>query len=392
VKKASLAAMPLLILALLAAGVFLLTRPQEGPVVRAELDVSRALGGSDDSGFVRVVQPREFVFPQDHGPHPEYAVEWWYYTGNLVSESGRHFGYQLTLFRVGLAPDAPERSSAWAASQLYMGHFALTDVSNRRFHYFERFSRQALGLAGASLSGDFGFRVWLEDWQVEGEGLEQPTVRLRAAQEGIGIDLTLVSAKPVALQGDRGLSQKSADPGNASYYYSITRMPTTGAVEIEGQSFTAAGNSWMDREWSTSVLGEDQVGWDWFALQLSDGRDLMYYQLRREDGNVDPLSSGIVVAADGAAIPLASDDVNIQVLDLWDSPRGGSYPSRWRLQVPSHSIDVVVTPYLADQELDLTVRYWEGAVRLEGDSAGRAVTGSGYVELTGYAAGSGGRP
>jgi predicted secreted hydrolase len=384
--------MPLLILALLAAGVFLLTRPQEGPVVRAELDVSRALGGSDDSGFVRVVQPREFVFPQDHGPHPEYAVEWWYYTGNLVSESGRHFGYQLTLFRVGLAPDAPERSSAWAASQLYMGHFALTDVSNRRFHYFERFSRQALGLAGASLSGDFGFRVWLEDWQVEGEGLEQPTVRLRAAQEGIGIDLTLVSAKPVALQGDRGLSQKSADPGNASYYYSITRMPTTGAVEIEGQSFTAAGNSWMDREWSTSVLGEDQVGWDWFALQLSDGRDLMYYQLRREDGNVDPLSSGIVVAADGAAIPLASDDVNIQVLDLWDSPRGGSYPSRWRLQVPSHSIDVVVTPYLADQELDLTVRYWEGAVRLEGDSAGRAVTGSGYVELTGYAAGSGGRP
>jgi predicted secreted hydrolase len=392
VKKASLAAMPLLILALLAAGVFLLTRPQEGPVVRAELDVSRALGGSDDSGFVRVVQPREFVFPQDHGPHPEYAVEWWYYTGNLVSESGRHFGYQLTLFRVGLAPDAPERSSAWAASQLYMGHFALTDVSNRRFHYFERFSRQALGLAGASLSGDFGFRVWLEDWQVEGEGLEQPTVRLRAAQEGIGIDLTLVSAKPVALQGDRGLSQKSAEPGNASYYYSITRMPTTGAVEIEGHSSTVAGNSWMDREWSTSVLGEDQVGWDWFALQLSDGRDLMYYQLRREDGNVDPLSSGIVVAADGAAIPLASDDVNIQVLDHWDSPRGGSYPSRWRLQVPSHSIDVVVTPYLADQELDLTVRYWEGAVRLEGDSAGQAVTGSGYVELTGYAAGSGRRP
>jgi predicted secreted hydrolase len=384
-KRVVLTALPVLLLALVGAGVYQVTRPPDGPAVQAGLEVSQALGGPDNAGFARAMHPREMVFPQDHGPHPEYGVEWWYYTGNVASESGRRFGYQLTLFRVGLASEAPARSSSWAASQLYMGHFALTDVANQRIHYFERFSRAALGLAGANLVDDQGFQVWLEDWRVDGEGAEQPKVRLQASQDGTGVDLTLVSAKPLVLQGDRGLSQKSAEPGNASYYYSITRMDTSGAVHVGGQTYPVVGQSWMDREWSTSALGEDQAGWDWFSLQLSDGRDLMYYQLRLEDGGVDPSSSGIVVAANGEARTLSAQEVDLEVLDRWESPRGSSYPARWRLQVPSHSIEVVVTPLVADQELDLTVRYWEGAVQLEGVSAGAPVSGSGYVELTGYA-------
>jgi predicted secreted hydrolase len=168
-------------------------------------------------------------------------------------------------------------------------------------------------------------------------------------------------------------------------------MPTTGTLSIGRQSFNVAGNSWMDREWSTSALPEDQVGWDWFALQLSDGRDLMFYQLRLRDGGIDPFSSGTVIGADGSRLSLASDDVQIQVLDRWESPLGDSYPSKWRVRIPDAALDLVITPYIENQELDLSVRYWEGAVRISGTSSGQPIGGSGYVELTGYAAGAGGR-
>lgn len=356
--------------------------------LRAEV---RLRGGTGDSGFAKVLQPRDFSFPEDHGPHPEYGVEWWYYTGNLDSEEGRHFGFELTLFRIGLTSESPERNSDWAASQLYMGHFAVTDVEKNRFYAFERFSREALGLAGASVAEDQKFRVWLEDWSVDGNGTTQPTITLRAAEEDVAIELSLVSDKPLVLQGDRGFSQKSAEPGNASYYYSITRMPTSGTVSIGQQSFAVQGNSWMDREWSTSALSEDQEGWDWFALQLSDGRDLMYYQLRLEDGGVDRFSSGMVVSRDGSTTSVSADEVSISVLDTWESPRGGSYPARWRLQIPSQSLDIEVTPYIENQKLDLSVRYWEGAVKVVGKSGGLPVSGSGYVEMTGYFDGLRGR-
>ena len=391
IKKVTTVLLVLMVGALVSGGAYMLSRPEEGIRVQAKLSISQALNGIENADFARVLAPRDFSFPEDHGPHPEYAIEWWYFTGNLDSDRSRHFGFELAIFRIALGPEPRDRGSGWATSQLYLGHFALTDVDNDRFYSFERFSRQALDLAGATFSEEQKFRVWLESWSAELEGSARPTVRLRAREENIAIDLTLESAKPLTLQGEGGFSQKGAALGNASYYYSITRMPTTGTLSIGQQSFQVKGTSWMDREWSTSALAHDQVGWDWFALQLSDGRDVKIYQLRLQDGGIDPHSSGAIIGADGSMFPLAWDDVEIQALDYWESPRGGSYPSEWRLNIPSAAIDLVVSPYIKNQELDVSVRYWEGAVQLSGTSYGQPISGSGYVEMTGYATSSGGR-
>src|SRR5918996_664700 len=242
----------LLVMGLTAYGVYILTESEERLEVQAELAVAEALNSTTDADFARALEPRELSFPEDHGPHPEYGIEWWYYTGNLDSEEGRHFGFELALFRIGLASEQPDRVSHWATSQLYMGHLAVTDVHNNQFYSFERFSRAALGLAGAFVSDDQRFQVWVEDWSIEGEGAETPTIHLKAAEENIAMDLKLVSGKPVVLQGDKGLSQKSNEPGNASYYYSITRMPTSGPLNIDKHSFKVEGSSWMDRDWSTT--------------------------------------------------------------------------------------------------------------------------------------------
>lgn len=344
---------------------------------RARLTVAEAMTGGDTAGFARVTTPRPFVFPADHGPHPEYAIEWWYYTGNVSSSDGRRFGFQFTLFRSGLAPAVAARPSGWATSSIYMAHFALSDAASGTFHAFERFSRGAAGLAGAQ--GE-PFRVWLENWSVEGLGADGMPMRLRAAEGDVAIDLTLMAGKPPVLQGDRGVSQKSADIGNASYYYSFTRMPTTGVVSVAGMQHQVSGLSWMDREWSTSALGSAQVGWDWFALQFDDGRDLMFYRLRLDDGSIDPYSKGVLVDVNGGARRLSRDEVLVEPLDAWTSPRSGAtYPARWRLRVPSEAIDLTLTPLLADQELPVTVVYWEGAVVIDGSATGR-----GYIEMTGY--------
>ena len=349
----------------------------------ARISAIQAVGGSGAAGFARATAPRAFVFPQDHGPHQEYATEWWYYTGNLDAADGRHFGFQLTFFRFGLAPRLPERPSGWATANIYMAHFALADVAGRKFYAFDRFSRGAAGLAGAQ--GE-PFRVWLEDWGAEGSGASALPMRLRAAQDGVAIDLALDGGKPTVLQGDRGLSQKSAEVGNASYYYSLTRMPTRGTVQVGGAKIEVGGLSWMDREWSTSSLGESLAGWDWFALQLSDGSEVMYYQLRDTSGGAAPQSGGTIVAADGSPRRVGRDDVRLEVLGTWQSPRTGArYPSGWRLHVPTADLDLTVTPYLQDQELPLATVYWEGANKISGTAGGQAVTGSGYVELTGYA-------
>jgi predicted secreted hydrolase len=353
--------------------------------VQASLAVSAALGSGDLAGFARATAPRPFSFPADLGPHPEFRTEWWYYTGNLETAAGRHFGFQLTFFRTALAPPAPrvaERASAWAASQLYLAHFAVTDTAGRRFHAWSRLGREALGLAGARPAP---FRVWLEDWSAESAAPGGLPVRLRAAEGDVAIDLVLASEKPVALQGDRGLSRKGPEPGNASYYYSRSRMSARGTVSAGGEPLPVTGLAWMDREWSTSALGADLVGWDWLALQLDDGRDVMVYRLRRRDGSADAHSAGALIAADGATRPLAAADVTLAVLDRWASPRSRvRYPSRWRLAIPGAALSLEITPRLADQELIVGTRYWEGAVRVEGTADGRPIGGRGYVELVGY--------
>lgn len=348
----------------------------------ASLSVSGALRAENTEGYARAVEPREFVFPADHGPHPELRTEWWYYTGNLSTREGRRFGFQLTFFRSAFSPDMPERPSAWATRQAWLAHFTVTDVESGLFRSFERWSRGSLGLAGAQ--GE-PFRVWLEDWSAEAAGGQAPPMRIRAEEDGTAIDLVLQPGKPPVLQGERGLSQKSSEAGNASYYYSLTRMPASGTVRTGDGTFEVTGLAWMDREWSTSSLGENQIGWDWFALQLDDGQDLMLYQLRDRDGTPDATSSGTLVGPRGESRHLKLSDFRLDVLDRWESPRSGAvYPAGWRIRVPSADLDLTVEPLVPDQELDVSIRYWEGAVRIEGTSRGRPVQGRGYVEMTGY--------
>jgi predicted secreted hydrolase len=349
---------------------------------RAYLSAVEAASGANSAGFARATAPRPFVFPRDHGAHPEYAVEWWYYTGNLDTPDGRHFGFQLTFFRSALAPTAPARESAWAATNIYMAHFAVTDVAAGQFHAFDRFSRGAAGLAGAT--GE-PYRIWLESWSAEGSAPASTTMRLRAAQDGVAIDLALANAQPPLLQGDRGLSQKGAKPGNASYYYSLTRMATAGTIEAGGQRYQVRGLSWMDHEFGTNALDPGTVGWDWFGLQLGDGRDLIYARGRTTDGSTS-LMIGALAEPDGSKRDLSAAEIVVEPLGAWRSPRDSAeYPSGWRLRVPSAEIDLRIMPWLADQELPLAVAYWEGAVRVEGSAGGKPVGGNGYVELTGYA-------
>ena len=349
----------------------------------AEDAVMQVLGASPE-GFAKATAVRRFRFPEDHGPHPAFRSEWWYFTGNVKTGGGRRFGFQLTFFRFALSPQAPARASAWASNQIYMAQFAVTDVAEGRFHAAEAFSRAALDLAGARAAP---FRVWLGSWRAGAGDALFPLV-LRAEDSGYAIDLRLDAGKPVVLNGEAGFSRKSAEPGNASYYYSIPRMPVSGRLATPHGSWQVQGAAWFDREWSSSLLAPHQVGWDWFALQLSDGRDLMVYRLRARDGGTDPHSGGTLVEADGRARSLDAGAFELQVLDHWQSPRGDArYPSRWRLRVPSAAIDVEVTPEIPNQELDLSFRYFEGASRVSGSSASRPVTGHGHVELTGYAAG-----
>ena len=370
-----------LLMAILGWGAYALTRPSEAVEVRASLSVSDALN-MDNSGFESVTGPRRFAFPEDHGPHPEYALEWWYYTGNLQDAEGRRFGYELTFFRRGIGSAETSRTSEWAAEDIYFAHFAFTDVENDEFYAFERYSRDALGLAGAMRSP---FRVWIEDWSAEGSVDGVVPTRLRAIEEGVGVSLALNSERDAILNGENGFARKGSGPGEASYYYSMTRLPTTGVVTLDGQAYSVSGLSWLDREWGSAQLSDDRVGWDWFALQLSDGRDIMYYQLRPRAGESTDFDLGTLVAADGSYSRLRAADVSIEVLDRWQSPLGGTYPARWRIRIPEEGLDIEITPYVSDQELDTVVRYWEGAVGIKGESNGTRVEGSGYVELTGYA-------
>ena len=373
---------------LLAIGVAALLTVTEGPrwnpsgPVRARLSVASALSAAPAEGFARADTPLAFAFPHDHGPHPDFRTEWWYWTGNLVSASGRHFGFQLTFFRAALAPHPQPRESAWATNQVYMAHFALTDTRSERFRAWARTSRGALGLAGATTEP---FHIWVGDWEARADESAPLPIRLSAGEEDVSIELWLDSAKPPVLQGDHGLSRKGPEPGNASYYYSLTRMPARGTVRVRGERINVEGLAWMDREWGTNALGADLAGWDWFAIQLDDGRDLMFYQLRRKDGRPAPLSAGVLVDPGGGTRRLTADDVRLEPRGTWRSQRTGvGYPAGWQLTDLRGGLTLAIEPRLADQELDVGPRYWEGAVQAHGLEGTRTVLGSGYAELVGY--------
>ncbi|MCU0642870.1 MAG: carotenoid 1,2-hydratase [bacterium] len=371
---------------LLSGSLYLLVKKNDTREIKSTITIADAMANRSSEGFERAIEKREFRFPHDHGPHPEFQTEWWYFTGNLETDEARHFGFQFTLFRNAISADSIRRTSIWATSQIYMGHFALTDVANKKFYAFERFSRGAAELAGAQ---SLSVRIWLEDWSIQAISSTSdeafPAIRIRAKENDISIDLNVATAKPVVLHGDNGLSRKGPEVGNASYYYSLTRLAAEGEIQINNDRFKVNGHAWLDREWSTSALGNEQVGWDWFSLQLEDGREIMYYQIRKKNGEPDIFSSGTVVRQDGSSHHLKLSDVSLQVLNYWKSPSGATYPAEWQLQIPQEKLILKITPFIPNQELDLSIRYWEGAVKVSGISDDKHVSGSAYVELTGYA-------
>lgn len=366
-------------------GVWLLASCEPRAVAPSQEPSLATLLRADDPGFATAAGPRTFEFPEDHGPHDGFRNEWWYFTGNLDDAAGQRFGYELTLFRFALAPPSlgTVAPGPWRTQHVFVGHFAISDVANDAFYTAERVSRQHSQLAGAQADP---LRVFIDDWEIaQTTGADANTWRLRAAHGDTAINLTVRSLRNPVLNGDRGRSQKSSDPQNASYYYSIPRWATHGQVTVQGKSTAVTGESWLDREWSSSALGDDQLGWDWFALQLNDGSELMLYQLRRRDGSIDPFSSGTWRRSTNDVQRLSHNDFSLTVTDEWRNDTGAIYPAGWHIEIPGESVVLDVTPAMANQELKTIVRYWEGAVDVTGNHGNDALQGRGYVELTGYA-------
>jgi predicted secreted hydrolase len=393
-------ALVLIILVLAAAG-FLWQRSSKSSAGGNETSLVPLLSEAGPAGFTQAVVPGDVEFPRDLGPHDDYQTEWWYYTGILETDTGRSFGFQLTFFRRALAPPAdsqadclegggsgdpgsslPEcpQESAWRTNQVYLAHFAISDIGADAFYPFERFSRSAVGLAGAMAQP---YRVWLENWQVEQIG--PGVARLVAQSDDIALDLLLTESLPPILHGDGGLSLKGPEPGNASYYYSIVQQRAEGTISLNEQLFSVSGLAWKDHEYSTSALSPGAVGWDWFSIQLDDGSALMFFQIRNEDGGLEPSSSGTYISPDGSIKSLDRNGWNLEVLDTWSSPSSGiEYPAGWKISIPSLDLELTGRPLMANQELNVSTIYWEGATSFNGVVNGQAVTGQGYVELTGY--------
>lgn len=378
------------LMALLALWLAGCTGAAEAPLASA--NVVAMLSGTPDSGFARATEPRPILFPQDHGAHPEYQTEWWYFTGNLADETGKQFGYQLTFFRSALSPEMAERSSALATNQVYMAHFAITDGAADLHTSFERYSRGAGGLAGAKSEPNVSepnVEVWLDDWFVRWQepGILHLQASAEAEEQVFALDLQLVETRPAVLHGTEGLSQKGPEPGNASYYYSLVGLQSSGTLTSRGQSYTVSGSSWMDHEFGTSALSANAVGWDWFSIQLDNGAALMFAQIRTTDGRRIGEFTGTLVRPDGSYATIAAEDFVVSVHDEWTSPRTGiTYPSGWSVTLLEQEIDLEITPLVRDQEMKISFIYWEGAVNVSGSMNGQPVTGVGYVELTGYGA------
>jgi predicted secreted hydrolase len=348
------------------------------------LVLSGLLQAASDTGWLYAAAGRAIVLPADHVSHPDYRLEWWYYTGNLDASDGRRFGYQLTFFRVGIDPQ-PVNPSAWTVRDLYMAHFTVTDASRGTFHAAELLSRKGIGWAGARTDT---YSVWNDGWSVR---LDRGVHRLEAADRTTGtrLSLSVEEGKEATLNGDGGFSQKGQETGNASYYYSLTRMPTHGTITVAGQEVHVRGSSWMDHEFGTSLLERGQTGWDWFSLQLDDGSDVMLYRLRRTDGSMDPHSSGTASDTAGRSHRIDLERATFTPRRTWRSPAtSATYPVEWRVSVPSAALELTVRAIVDGQELaglPSGVAYWEGAIDVEGTRAGRTVRGRGYLEMTGYA-------
>jgi predicted secreted hydrolase len=334
----------------------------------------------NDQGWTVAVPGYQITFPRDHFPHYQFRTEWWYFTGNLKTADGRAFGYQVTFFRHGYRSPRNRTpvTSRFVMNDVKFAHFAVTDVSSDKFYFDSRVSRGAFGEAGF---GDGKRLAWIDNWELHFDG----DFRLNAATKDYSVQLNLIPEKPPVLEGEDGLSQKADGEGHASYYYSITRLRTSGTIKIRNENYVVEGSSWFDREWATNQLAPEQAGWNWFAIQLSDGSDIMLYQMRLKGGGIDSHSSGKWIAADGVTAEFASNDFQLVPEKFWESAATKTtYPVQWRLNIPKLNLELEVTPPVINQELDLSVVYWEGCIRLKGRRAGKPVEGVGYLELTGY--------
>lgn len=349
------------------------------------------LAAGETPGFLQVTGPCRLEFPRDHAPHPGFRTEWWYYTGNLKSETGRQFGYQLTFFRYQLTPFGgaarwPNPPSAWRSRQIYTAHAAVSDISAKRHLQAERSGRQALGIAGWVQWGS-DVTLYHRGWSAV---IFPNAHRITVRDDDFGFELDLIPSKPPARHGIDGYSRKGATPERASCYYSFSRLETTGTITIGGKTIPVKGASWMDHEFSTAPLEPGTVGWDWFSIQLADKTEVMIFLLRAENGDITPASSGSYIDASGALRHLERSYFEVRVLDTWKSAKSGAvYPRRWRMAVPLLGIDIEISSNLSDQEMRTSestgVVYWEGSVSAKGTKGGSPIQGQGYVELTGYA-------
>lgn len=354
-------------------------RPTETEGVNIVQALSADAGGDC---FENATLPAALGFPQDHGPHPNFQTEWWYYTGNLRTDENRHFGYQLTFFRRAVACESgenlPSNASRWRTRQIYFAHFAVTDTRNNRFYASSHMNRQSLGIAGARA---VPFRVWVDNWSAEERFGE---LMLTATENDIRLNLKLTQKGLLLLQGDQGFSRKGPALTNASYYYSLPRLTTRGTLKIGSQTHKITGNSWFDHEWSTTALDRDVTGWDWFSIHLKDGRDLMVCQIRDAHGRPNGYGFGSLARPDGTHEIMTSDQFTIHPTEYWTSPSTGKrYPGRWEIHLPGQDLAIRVVPVIPDQEHAHLIVYWEGAVRVEGIHK-KEIQGEGYVELTGY--------
>jgi predicted secreted hydrolase len=334
--------------------------------------------------YQSAVPGRKLTFPRDHFSHPDFKTEWWYYTGHLETESGKSYGYQVTFFRFGLRDrQGEEKENPPLFTDLYMAHFALSDKRTKKFYFWERASRGYEKKAGAAVDR---YLVWNEDWKVEAKGGSHV---IEVRERDVALKLQLTPLKPPVLHGQQGLSQKGEGRGRASYYYSLARLKTDGELEIAGSKEKVRGLGWMDHEFGSNQLTDDQLGWDWFSIQLDNNAEIMLYLIRRKDGSVDPFSSGTLVYENGTRRHLVLKDFGVEVLEKWKSPKsGGTYPMKWAIRIPSEDVTLDITPFFPDQELDTRkstkVTYWEGAVSVSGSYRKKPIRGLGYVEMTGY--------
>lgn len=342
-----------------------------------------SLMSDNSAGYKEASEQINFVFPPDHAAHPEFKTEWWYFTGNIINDRGENFGYQLTIFRNATSPVKPEISSDFLTNQIYSGHFAISDIKQEKFYHSEIIEREFYPFAYSDTAGSF---VTAGGWKIKFNSESNGELReiLLSASDSIkSINFILLPSKKPVFHGDRGLSPKSYKPGNASYYYSFTKLKTSGTMTINGITHQISGSSWMDREWSSGALDKDQKGWDWFSIQLVDSTEIMFFRLRDFSGNTN-FAKGTFVFKEGTTRLLKNEDVTLEATSNWKNSDGILYPSSWVLRVPSIDLELNINTAIPNQELKTFVNYYEGAIIITGEKSGISISGKGYVELTGY--------